>query len=109
MRTESKPVSGDLTVDDEFALTGVASGSVTVKDGGRFELKGVVSRGLVVEPGGAATVWGVVSGDAENRGGDLIVFGVIAGRLRAESGRTRVHKDAKVAGGISGRVVTFTD
>ena len=108
MRKQSTPSKGDLTLDDALDLTGVVAGSVTVRDGGRLGLKGVVSGDLRVEKGGQATVQGSVGGEVLNRGGELTVLGAVRGRLHTESGRTRIHEDAEIAGGVTGPFETIS-
>jgi len=93
-----------VTVVDEFVLLGAIEGAVTVESGGNLQILGEVERDLTVKPGGIAAVLGLVGGDVVNMGGELTVAGKVAGRLRAEAGRTRVDEKSKIVGGVSGAV-----
>lgn len=93
-RRETGRVDAPLTVSDDLALSGMATQTITVLDGGSLRLSGMAQRGLTVRPGGRAEVSGVVHGTL-TCGGDVELTGVLDGRIVVEpGGRLRVAEGA---------------
>ena len=93
MSIETGKIEGDFTVESNFQLDGIITGSVTVKSGLHFQLNGVVNKDIFIENGASAQINGVVSGSITNAGGTLIINGIVNG---AVSGQAEIHPNAIV-------------
>ena len=89
---------GELTVTDEYTLTGVNRGTVTVAAGGDLDLRGVVVGDLEIARGGLAILHGTVTGTVYNRGGVLAVFGTVRGTVITTDGQTEIDPNAEIRG-----------
>ena len=58
---------------------------------------------MLVEANGKAFVYGTIDGNAENRGGTLVVCGTVRGQLLNLAGESTVGKTATVEGGVVSR------
>jgi hypothetical protein len=92
-------VTTPLTVDGVLSLHGMASEGVRVVESGILNLHGMVAGNLVVEPGGGAEVHGMVTGDVVNRGGDVVIAGMVNGRVRDESDTETQLLPGSIVGG----------
>ncbi len=79
MLKEQGFIQGDYDVTTDFELTGMVSGSVTVRSGVKFVLSGMVAESLVIEDGAKVEVFGMIGGDVINHGGELQIDGLVAG------------------------------
>lgn len=95
MRRYGGKIVGDLRVAEDFTLNGMVTGTITVADGAHLELNGT-AHAMILESGSSATLKGTIARDVENRGGELEVFGVIAGSLRTLTGTTEVDPEAMI-------------
>lgn len=84
-RQETGRVDVPVTVSDELSLSGMATQSITVLDGGTLELGGMAQKGLNVRPGGYAKVGGLLHGML-TCGGDVELTGMLDGRVVVEPG-----------------------
>lgn len=84
MREIPGVIDGDLDVHEDIVLIGVVSGSVVVNTGHTLIITGVVSGNLTLEKGSVARVPGIVNGDIVDKGGELDLTGILAGRLITE-------------------------
>lgn len=98
MQIENGKIESDITVTGEFKLNGMVTGSIVISSGGRLRLNGMCCKDLIVEEGGEALVFGTVSGSAVNKGGLLVVYGVIIGPLSTLSGESQVSDGAVING-----------
>ena len=94
----SGALEGDLEVTRPVLARGRVRGDVRVGRGGHFVLSGSIAGTLTVEVGGEAEVNGEVGRDAVNRGGCLIVRGVVKHAVRSDNGYTVVEPGAFVNG-----------
>lgn len=93
-RQEVGRVDAPLKVSDDLTLSGMATQTITVLDGGSLRLSGMAQRGLDVRPGGRAEVSGMLHGTL-TCGGDVELTGVLDGRIVVEpSGRLLVAEGA---------------
>jgi hypothetical protein len=102
-RTERGTIEGDLELSEHLELHGIINGDAIVCAGGRIDLHGMVCGDLTFETGSCGTIDGTVRGDLTNRGGVVVIRGVVDGELRELSGRTVVDADA-IIGARRGRL-----
>ena len=89
----SQRLSGDLQ------LNGAAEGTIVVPDGVFFRLNGAIAGDLVVEEGGTAEVNGAVTGSVWNKGGAVVIRGMVMGAAHGHtSGQTTIEAGAMVNG-----------
>lgn len=84
-RQESGRIDGDIAISDELALSGMATGPITVLRGGSLQLNGMAFEGLTVNGGGRAHVNGVLRG-LLTCAGDVELTGRLDGQIVVESG-----------------------
>jgi cytoskeletal protein CcmA (bactofilin family) len=101
MTEEHGKIDGDLSVEGDFVLHGMVTGTVTVNDGGDLVLNGMV-RDLVITPGGRCVLHGTVANNVVNRGGMLAIFGTINGALDTTDGSTTIDPGAVIGGKHAG-------
>jgi len=93
-------ISGDLMVVDggKVYIRGAVYGHLKVAHGGRVHIYGNVSGNLVVLEGAKVIHSGVLGGDAINEGGRMFIDGSarVRGRVRTESGETKVDSKAQI-------------
>lgn len=98
MRTITGKLEGPQEIMGDVTLTGMITGDVLVRSGAHLDLNGMCCASLRVEPTGSVDLRGTVAGDVTNDGGDLHVYGVVAGKLVEHGGSTVVHPGAIVGG-----------
>ncbi|GEQ76711.1 hypothetical protein CTTA_3716 [Comamonas testosteroni] len=81
MNSENGKIEGSITVNADFELNGMVTGSVVVEVGAFFRLNGMVLGDLILKAGSEAEVNGVLQGNAINEAGKLTVAGVVKGSL----------------------------
>ncbi len=96
IKIEKHDVSGDLLVDRKMWFAGKVSGDISVTSGGELNLLGMCTGNLIVETDGHALVAGTVVGEAINRGGTLLVHGIVSKGVRTIAGNTDVSPHVKV-------------
>ena len=85
---------GNLHVEQDLNLVGVATGTVTVF-ACRFVLEGTVMKDLIVHADGTAVVRGAVLGDlVVKSGGSAIIHGDVMGVVLNEGGEVEIVKPA---------------
>ncbi len=85
-------------------MTGLVRGDLFVRDGSTCEVIGMVTGNLLAERTGKAVLKGMVSKNAKATGGDLEVYGLVAGDVVNEGGRVYIDKGSLVKGKVSGAV-----
>ncbi len=85
-------------------MTGLVRGDLFVRDGSTCEVIGMVTGNLLAERTGKAVLKGMVSKSAKATGGDLEVYGLVAGDVVNEGGRVYIDKGSLVKGKVSGAV-----
>lgn len=96
MRTETGEFEGDLSVQGDFILQGMVTGSVTVLPGAYLRLQGTIVGDLVVEAGGIVDLFGMVNGAVINCG-ELQVFGTVRRTCTTmPGGKTQIASGASV-------------
>ena len=98
MRTINDVLEGPQILTGHVRLLGMITGDVVVASGAELQLHGMCCANLRIEANASVALHGTVSGDVTNAGGDVCVFGIIAGRLIDEGGSTVVHPGAIVTG-----------
>lgn len=97
MIPEHGKVEAPISLDYEFTLRGMVTGSITVVGGGVLVLHGMCCQNLVVEKEAQAYLHGTVGGYVLNRGGHLEVHGTVGGYVRTtEHGTTFIDPNAVV-------------
>ncbi len=94
MRSERGKIDGDWSVNDDVELHGMVTGAITVDDGGFIRLYGMCCGDFIVHAGGRAAVHGMVKGDVINRGGDVVIYGMVDGVVHEDSGKTTIDATA---------------
>jgi hypothetical protein len=89
---------GPLTVSDQLRISGMVTGLLTVADGGVLYLSGMATDDVVVEPGGTLYLDGMATENVTNRGGTLVVSGMIVAALHEVDGKTEVEPGAHISG-----------
>lgn len=95
MREETGKLDGDHRLGEDLDLRGTVVGTVTVPDGITFELDGMVTGDLIVETGGRTVVHGTVSGSVVNRGGNIVIYGMV-GAIHELAGTTVIDSNAAI-------------
>jgi cytoskeletal protein CcmA (bactofilin family) len=93
-------MEGDLKVNDELTLNGSVSGTTTVTSGGYLILNGVIGQDLILEKDSKVEHFGTVTGNVYNRGGELIIHGIVEGALYKNAGIILIHPESKIQGKI---------
>lgn len=91
---ERGKIEHDLVLEDDLQLYGMATRSVTVPTGTRFDLYGTAQR--VIIDGGACFIYGTVTRDVTFLDGSLVVAGVISGTLDDRPGTAVIESGAIV-------------
>lgn len=94
MKSEHGTITGNLTLDSNLILYGMVTGSVVVNKGGTLYLHGSCLQNLTINKGGCVYLFGTVSGNVDNLGGYLEIYGRIDGFLRTETGKTTIDNKA---------------
>lgn len=84
-RLENGRLDGPIFLNDTLILNGIATGSITVEEGGALLLHGTASGGVDVRPGGTATIAGVLRGTLRCAGA-VELLGVLDGSIVIEPG-----------------------
>lgn len=100
MRFEDENIEGDLSLNDALTMRAIILGRTFVEAGGELILHGTCAKNATIKEGGKMTVHGTVNDSILNQGGALEVFGVVNGQIQTNSGKTKIHDGAVVAGGI---------
>ena len=100
MSIENGKIEGDITLSNELVLAGMATGNITVADGGILDLSGMCLQSVKVKSGGTARIQGMVHGDVVNEGGSLKISGTVHGSVQTQSGNTVVDQGAVVVRGV---------
>ena len=100
MRTEQGKIEGDLVLEDGLQLQGMVTGNTNVKNGGTLELRGTCLRNLFLEEGAEVQLYGTVVGSVTNRGGRLLIYGVVKGDVRTLAGETWIDPKAVIEGKV---------
>jgi hypothetical protein len=82
METINTTIPGQ-TLRKHLQLNGMADGNIVVPAGVWFILNGTVCGDLLIEASGTAEVNGVVTGSVSDQGGQLIIRGVVYGKLQS--------------------------
>jgi cytoskeletal protein CcmA (bactofilin family) len=85
-------------------MTGLVRGDLFVRDNSVCEVTGMVSGNLLAERTGKAVLRGLVTKACKATGGDLEVYGLVAGDVANEGGRVYIDKGAVVKGRVVGEV-----
>ena len=96
MRNINGKINGDLCLNDNAEIHGMVTGTITVLSGVTLFLYGLCGKNLIVEKNAKTIVHGMVSGNIENRGGNLEVYGLVVGRVLEISGITLIDKNALI-------------
>jgi len=83
-------------------MIGLVRGDLFVRDSSVCEVIGMVSGNVLAERTGKAVLKGFVTKSAKAVGGDLEVYGMVAGDVVNEGGRVYVDKGAVVRGRVLG-------
>ncbi len=83
-------------------MTGLVRGDLFVRDNSVCEVVGMVSGNVLAERTGRAILRGMVTKAAKTTGGDLEIYGMVAGDVVNEGGRVYVDKGAVVKGKVIG-------
>lgn len=67
--------SGDLIIEGRFK--GMLNGTGIVPAGAVAEIAGMINGTLIVEPGASVLVSGMINGDIIDRGGRIVVTGMV--------------------------------
>lgn len=93
----SVPIQESIIVDDEEVLVGRTTDTIVVTNGGKLTVLGLVTKDIIIEPGGMVYIYGVVMQNIINQGGDLEVYGIVAGYVYSSpEGDTYIDPDALV-------------
>jgi len=85
-------------------MTGLVRGDLFVRDNSVCEVTGLVSGNLLAERTGKAILKGMVTKSAKATGGDIEIYGMVAGDVVNEGGRVYVDKGSLVKGKVVGEV-----
>ena len=69
----------DLTLTEDGRFRGIVTGTLTIAAGCAVDMAGMVDGALVVEPDAAVLVSGMVNGGIVDRGGRVVVTGMVNG------------------------------
>jgi len=84
MVSEHGKIDSDILLREELIFHGMVTGNATVDNGGRLILHGMCCKNLIIKKGGECYLHGTVTGDVDNIGGYLEVYGTISGFLRTD-------------------------
>ena len=97
MKIEHGKIDGDLIIEDSLELHGMVTGNIQVLRDSTLFLHGTCCKNLIIKAGGAAKVHGMVSGNVNNEGGKLDVFGTVIGSVSTSvDGSTYVDPNAVI-------------
>ena len=68
---------GPMTLDRDGAFTGMVKGTLAIAPGVRVVMSGMVTGDIVVGAGAELTLSGMLRGAIENRGGRVVVDGLV--------------------------------
>jgi hypothetical protein len=68
--------SGEMTIEGLF--DGMLNGTATVPAGASAEIAGMIDGTLIVEAGASVLVSGMINGEIVDRGGRIIVTGMVS-------------------------------
>lgn len=96
MRTLQGLIETPMEIDDAVTILGTIAAPVKVLSGGMLTLNGTATRDLTICPGGTVELNGTAYGLVTNRGGRLVVRGVVYGRVVTVDGETEIDPAAIV-------------
>jgi len=85
-------------------MTGLVRGDLFVRDNSVCEVTGMVAGNLLAERTGKAILKGMVTKSAKATGGDIEIYGMVAGDVVNEGGRVYVDQASLVQGKVIGTV-----
>jgi cytoskeletal protein CcmA (bactofilin family) len=101
MRTSNGTIEGDIIITDEFTVSGMINGNITVGLGGTFILYGMCLQTVTIQKGGTAKLYGMVQKDVINEAGKLELHGTVHGAVKTINGETVISPTAVVTQGIT--------
>jgi hypothetical protein len=77
VREITDKIEGPFVFVEDTALHGMITVGATVPSGITVKVHGMITGDLIVEPDGKAIVHGTVNGAVRNRGGSVIIYGMV--------------------------------
>jgi len=93
MREIKGKLEGDLLIEKNTNLAGMVVGTAKVLPKVSFNIKGMLIDNLIVKNEAVDFVHGMVTGNIENEGGYVEVFGIVEGQVYPRAGKTIIHEN----------------